>query len=259
LESVINLTTAFLLVFLLRIANLPPDDDHPYGHDKAEYFANGVQGTLILLAAVGIVGSAIQRFLEPQALQAGVEGLTVAAAAGLLNFLAARYLRLRGKKLRSQALVGEADHLMSDVWTTLAVLVGVGLSIWSNLLWLDPAAALLVSGVVFSTGWKLLRNFVSGMMDTSLPVKSQEAVVETLDRFKEREGLDYHALRSRVSGSRTFVSVHVLVPGAWSVSKGHRLLDEIEADVANSLEGKVTVLTHLEPLGEACSFADIDL
>jgi len=259
LESVVNLVTAFLLVFLLEIAKQPPDDEHPYGHDKAEYFANGVQGTLILLAAFGILASAFQRFLSPQQIEGKTLGLALGAASGLINIIAAGILKKNGRKLNSDALQGEADHLMSDVWTTVAVLAGVGLSAYTGILWLDPLAALAVSFVVFFTGGRLLKNFISGLMDTSLPEEQYQILLNTLDEYKEERGMDYHALRTRVSGARTFISFHVLVPGAWTVSEGHSLLDELEADVSKALEGKITVLTHLEPIEEECSFADIEL
>jgi cation diffusion facilitator family transporter len=258
LESILNLATSLMLVFVLRIAKLPPDPDHHYGHDKAEYFANGVQGTLILLAAGGIFAAATERFLNPRMLEEGLLGLGLAALAGLINLITARFLHQRSLELRSNALKGEASHLMSDVWTSVAVILGVGLDFWTGLTWLDPLAATAVSLFVLSTGLRLLKDFVAGLMDTSLPDEHHKKVLEVLDAYKDKRGIDFHALRSRVSGSRTFVSVHILVPGAWSVKTGHELLDELESDLSKVVNG-VTVLTHLEPLEEECSFNDIEL
>lgn len=258
LESIVNLVTGVTLVVLLKIAKAPPDSNHPYGHDKAEYFANGVQGTLILVAAVGIVLSAVDRFLDPRVLEQGTIGLTLAALAGLVNLLVAGILYRQGKSLNSRALRGEADHLMSDVATSLAVFIGVGLVYYTKLAWLDPLAAVGVSGVIAFTGIKLVRASVKGLMDTALPEQSLRQLEKVLDGFCVREGITYHALRTRVSGARIFISVHILVPGVWSVKKGHELLEEIEADIGAILPG-VSVMTHLEPIEEPCSFEDMEL
>ncbi|MFA5505501.1 MAG: cation diffusion facilitator family transporter [Vulcanimicrobiota bacterium] len=258
LESIVNLVTGVTLVVLLKIAKAPPDSNHPYGHDKAEYFANGVQGTLILVAAVGIVVSAVDRFLDPRVLEQGTIGLTLAALAGLVNLLVAGILYRQGKSLNSRALRGEADHLMSDVATSLAVFIGVGLVYYTGSAWLDPLAAVGVSGVIAFTGIKLVRASVKGLMDTALPEQSLEQLEKVLDGFCVRDGITYHALRTRVSGARIFISVHILVPGVWSVKKGHELLEEIEADIGAILPG-VSVMTHLEPIEEPCSFEDMEL
>lgn len=248
-----------MLVIILRIAKAPPDQDHHYGHDKAEYFANGVQGTLILIAAVSILVTAIERFLSPKTLDAGHLGLALAAAAGVINFLMARFLKAKAKETHSNALKGEASHLMSDVYTSAAVFVGVGLDFFTGLTWLDPLAALMVSVVILRTGLNLIRECVVGLMDAPLDPASQQLLVDILERYKAEREVDYHALRSRVAGRRTFVSVHILVPGAWSVKEGHDLLEELESEASSALQGRVTILTHLEPLEEECSFTDIEL
>lgn len=257
LESIVNLLTSLTLVVLLRVAKAPPDSDHPYGHDKAEYFANGVQGTLILVAAGGIVWSAVKRFLQPQSLEEGLVGLSLALVAGVINAVLAAVLYRQGNRLRSGALRGEGAHLLSDVATSVAVLLGVGAVYLTGYDWLDPLAALAVSAMVVYTGLRLLQTSVKGLMDTALPPESMHKLVATLDGYCQ-EGITYHALRTRVSGARIFISVHILVPGAWSVKRGHEVLEEIEADIAKLIPG-VTVLTHLEPVEEACSFKDIEL
>ena len=255
LESIVNLVTGVTLVALLKIAKAPPDSDHPYGHDKAEYFANGVQGTLILLAAFSITWAALERLWEPQMLEAAAEGISLAVAASVLNLMAARVLLKKGNALKSDGLKGEAHHLMSDVWSSVA---GVGLVYLTDLTWLDPAAALAVSAWVLITGIKLIKNSVTGLMDQALPPESQAVLLEILEKYQAEKGMDFHALRSRVSGARTFVTVHILVPGAWTVKRGHDLLDELEAEVAEALSG-VTMVTHLEPLEEESSFLDTEI
>lgn len=258
MESIVNLVTSVLLVILLRIAKAPPDDDHPHGHDKAEYFALGVQGTLIILAGVGIASAAIVRFLNPKGLEAVGVGLALSVVAGLINAATAGLLYRVGKAARSKALEGEAAHLMTDVWSSVAVLVGVGTVALSGWGWLDPTIAMVMSLFIFWTGLKLLQQSISGLMDASLPAGSQAKVEEVLERYRKSHGIAYHALRSRIAGARTFVSLHVLVPGSWTVLRGHDLLDEIEAEISQVLDG-ASVLTHLEPIEEETSFQDIEL
>lgn len=257
MESIVNLVTSILLVVLVRIAKAPPDDDHPHGHDKAEYFANGVQGTLIILAGAGILAAAVDRLKNPAVLEAGPLGLTLSAVAGLINVVTARLLVSAGRSSRSAALLGEAEHLMSDVWTSVAVLVGVGLVYLTGLPWLDPAIAILLCLLLFIIGLRLLKQCVAGLMDESLPKEKQDQVLTILDGYCASHGVIYHALRSRTSGARIFISLHLLVPGQWTVSKGHELADEIEARIGEALGA--SVLTHLEPIEEASSFDDIHL
>ncbi len=257
MESIVNLVTSILLVVLVRIAKAPPDDDHPHGHDKAEYFANGVQGTLIILAGAGILAAAVDRLQNPAVLEAGPLGLTLSVVAGLINVVTARLLISAGRSSRSAALLGEAEHLMSDVWTSVAVLVGVGLVYTTGLPWLDPAIAILLCLMLFVIGLRLLKQCVAGLMDESLPKEKQDQVLAILDGYCESHGVTYHALRSRTSGARVFISLHLLVPGQWTVSRGHQLADEVEARIGEALGA--SVLTHLEPLEEASSFDDIHL
>jgi cation diffusion facilitator family transporter len=258
LESIVNLVTSVLLVILIRIAKAPPDVDHPHGHDKAEYFANGVQGTLIMLAGVGITAAAAQRFLHPKVLEAGGLGLAVSLVAGLVNGVTAQLLARAGKVARSKALEGEAAHLMTDVWTSVAVLAGVALVYVFHWAVLDPLIAMVMSGFILWTGWKLVMQSVAGLMDASLPSEGQARVEAVLDGYCSDQGITYHALRSRIAGARIFVSVHILVPGSWTVLQGHELMDEIESKISQALGG-ASVLTHLEPIEEEISFQDIDL
>lgn len=258
MESIVNLVTSVVLVILVRIAKAPPDDDHPHGHDKAEYFANGVQGTLIILAGVGIVSAAYDRFVHPKALEAGVLGLSLSLLAALVNVGMARMLASVGKATRSTALTGEAAHLMSDVWTSVAVTVGVGVVYLTGSPVLDPVIAVGLSLFIFWTGAQLVRESISGLMDQAIPPEAHAKIVEVLESYCQTQQITYHALRSRAAGARIFVSVHVLVPGDWTVRRGHELTDEIEAKISQQLNG-ASVLTHLEPIEEAISFQDIEI
>lgn len=257
-ESIVNVVTSLLLVALMRIAKAPPDAEHPFGHDKAEYFANGVQGTLVMIAACGIAAAAGERLVHPKALEAEGLGLALALGAALLNLGGALWLMRKGRELRSSALQGEGAHLMSDVATSAAVFLGVVLVFATGKEWLDPLVALLVCLWVAVTGARLLRSSVLGLMDTSLPGAEREVLLSILERYKSEHEIDYHALRSRVSGARNFVSVHILVPGDWTVSRGHQLLDRLESEIVGQIPG-TTIFTHLEPLGEPASFEDIEL
>lgn len=257
LESGVNLAGALMALAMLTIAAQPPDDNHAFGHGKAEYFASGFEGVLILAAAIGIAVAAIDRLLHPQPLAAVGVGLVVSALASLINLGAARVLLAAGRAHRSITLEADAHHLMADVWTSAGVLVGVGAVALTGWLWLDPALALLVAANIVWTGWQLLRRSASGLMDVALPPEQHAAVAAVLDGYRG-QGIDYHALRTREAGARCFVTVHVLVPGAWSVQRGHDLLEEIEADIRQAVP-HASVLTHLEPLEDPVSGHDIEL
>lgn len=257
LESGVNLAGALMALAMLTVAAQPPDDDHAFGHGKAEYFASGFEGFLILAAAVGIAIAAVDRLLDPQPLdQIGI-GLVVSVLASLINLATARVLLAAGREHRSITLEADAHHLMTDVWTSAGVIAGVGAVALTGWLWLDPLLALLVAANIIRTGWQLVHRSASGLMDTALPPEQHAAVVAALDAYRVR-GIDYHALRTRQAGARCFVTVHVLVPGAWSVQRGHDLLEEIEADIRRAIP-HASVLTHLEPIEDPVSSHDIPL
>ncbi|MBI2308333.1 MAG: cation transporter [Rhodocyclales bacterium] len=257
LESGVNLAGALMALAMLTIAAQPPDDEHAFGHGKAEYFASGFEGFLILAAAVGIAVAAIGRLLHPQPLdQVGV-GLVVSLLASLINLGTARVLLAAGREHRSITLEADAHHLMTDVWTSAGVIVGVGAVALTGWLWLDPLLALLVAANIVWTGWRLVHRSASGLMDVALPPEQHAAVVAVLETYRG-QGIDYHALRTRQAGARSFITVHVLVPGAWSVQQGHDLLEEVEAKIRNAVP-YASVLTHLEPLEDPVSTHDIEL
>lgn len=257
LESLVNLAGAILALIVLTIAAQPPDQEHTYGHSKAEYFSSGVEGALILLAAASIGFTAVERLLQPRELEAIGLGLGISVIASLINFGAAWVIRRAGQRHSSPTLEANSQHLFTDVWTSVGVLIAVALVAISGWLWLDPVIALLVAANITWTGVHIVRRSALGLMDTALPAAELSRVKAILDGYKAAE-VRYHALRTRQSGSRRFVSVHVLVPGAWTVQRGHRLLERIEAELRASLEN-VTVLTHLESLEDAASWEDQSL
>jgi cation diffusion facilitator family transporter len=257
LESFVNLAGAMMALAMITIAEQPADDQHAYGHGKAEYFSGGFEGLLILLAAAGIGWTAIERLLFPQALEQVGLGLAVSVVASIVNLVTARVLLAAGRENRSLTLEADAHHLMTDVWTSVGVIVGVGAVALTGYLWLDPLVALLVAGNIVWTSWKLLHRSTKGLMDVALPPDEHALVVAVLDRYRSR-GADYHALRTRESGARRFVEVHILLPGHWSIQRGHELVEHLESEIRQALP-HTTVSTHLEPLEDPVSQEDIAL
>ena len=254
-ESLVNLTAGIVALAMLTVAALPPDDSHAYGHSKAEYFSSTTEGILILVAAGGIIFAAIQRFLNPQPLEQLGIGLIVSAAASAVNFAAARILLQAGKRENSITLEADAQHLMTDVWTSVGIIVGIGIVALTGWLVLDPIIAILVGLNIVWTAYQLLRRSVAGLMDASLPDQEQKAIEAVMARYREK-GVDFHALRTRQSASRRFVSVHVLVPGAWTVHDAHHIAEDFEGDIRGELPDTI-IHTHLEPVDDEISMTDV--
>jgi cation diffusion facilitator family transporter len=254
LESLVNLAGAVMALAMLVIAARPPDEEHAYGHSKAEYFSSGVEGALITLAAVTIAITAINRLLYPQPLEQPGLGLTVSLVASGINLLVAQVLLRAGKRYNSITLEADGKHLMTDVWTSIGVVAGLVLVVVTGLEWLDPVIALLVAANIVYTGVKLVKRSAYGLLDTALPNDTMTQVRAVLDGLVS-EGVKYHALRSREAAARSFVSVHILVPGNWSVQRGHELLERVEASIREVVPG-VSVFTHLEPEGDKASYED---
>lgn len=254
IESIVNLAGAIMALWMLSLAEQPADEDHPHGHSKAEYFSSAFEGFLIVLAAVSIAYTAIDRLLSPLPLEAVGFGLLVSVAASVVNFVVARLLLKVGREHQSITLEADAHHLMTDVWTSVGVILGVGLVVLSGWNWLDPTIALLVAANIVWTGWQLMRRSASGLMDVALP-PADLAKVEIVLRDYEKHSISYHALRTRQAGRRSFISLHVLVPGKWSVQQAHDWLEKIENDLRNVVPGS-HITTHLEPVDDPCSMAD---
>ena len=257
LESVVNLAGAMMALAMISLAAQPPDEDHAYGHGKAEYFSAGFEGLLILIAAMAIGATAIMRLFDPRPLEQVGIGLAVSLAASLLNLVTALILRAAGRRYRSLTLEADAHHLLTDVWTSAGVIVGLAAVSLTGWLWLDPVIALLVAGNILRIAWKLLYSSAQGLMDRALPDADTLLLQAVFDQYRA-QGIEFHALRTRESGARRFIDVHVLVPGHWSVQHAHELVEKIEADIRQALP-QSTILTHLEPLEDPLSLADIAL
>lgn len=269
LESLINLVAAIIVLITLSIAARPPDDNHAYGHEKIEYFSSGAEGIMILLAALSIAATAWERLWHPQGLQQLDLGIGMSILASLINLIVARILIGVGHRRHSITLEADGKHLMTDVWTTVGILMGITLIAvanhsevtmalakdWGMAGWeiLDPIIAILVAVHIVFAGLQLIRRTVAGLMDAALPEEEQSRIVEVLDRYVAAEQIDYHALRTRYAGARRFMSVHVLVPGEWTVQRGHDLVETMELQIM-ALFDSIDIDTHLEPIEDEVSF-----
>jgi cation diffusion facilitator family transporter len=256
-ESIVNLVGGIMALTMLTVAARPEDEDHAYGHSKAEYFSSGVEGSLILVAAASIAVAAVARLMSPKPLEQIGVGLAVSVVASLANLGAAIVLLRAGRQHHSITLTANAHHLLTDVWTSAGVIVAVGAVAATGWQILDPIVALVVAANIVWTGVSIVSTSVHGLMDTALPTAELEAVKRVLDSHLG-EGMQYHALRTRQSGARRFVAVHVLVPGDWTVHKGHMLLEDIERRIHEDVPN-VSTITHLEPIEDPASWDDVQL
>lgn len=256
-ESIVNLIGAVVALIMLTIAARPADDDHAFGHSKAEYFSSGIEGVLIVIAAISIAATAIERLANPQQLEQAGVGLIVAVAASAINFSVSRVLAKAGKQYNSITLEADAKHLMTDVWTSAGVIAAVAAVAITNWLWLDSIIALAVAVNILWSAYGLIKRSAQGLMDVALPAEEQATINKILDAHRAN-GVEFHALRTREAAARRFVSFHVMVPGSWPVQQGHDLLEQIEREIRAALPN-VTLNTHLEPKEDPASLADAGL
>ncbi len=258
LESLINLAAALLLLSMLRLAAAPPDELHPYGRFKAEYFASGIEGALIVIAAASIVYAAAPRLFAPQPLDAPGLGIALSAVATAINLGVALKLLSVGRRLHSIALEADGHHLMTDVWTSVGVVAGVALVAATGWLILDPLIALAVAAHIVWTGVVLMRRSFSGLLDAAIPVHELADIEKIFAEYRRRYGIEFHALLTRQAGARRFISFHLLVPDAWPVDRAHQLSEEIEERVRSLVPNAIT-LSHIEPISQPASYDDIKL
>jgi len=257
LESIVNLVGGIMALSMLSVAARPADKEHAFGHSKAEYFSSSIEGMLIIIAAASISYTAIQRIIFPRALEQVGLGLIVSTSASLINLGTALVLAKTAKKYDSITLKANSQHLLTDVWTSAGVIAGigaVGLTGWNIL---DPLIAIAVAINIVVTGVGIIRQSIAGLMDSAWSASEQDQLERILDPFLT-EGVKIHAIRTRLAGARRFVSFHVLVPGHWTVDKGHHLLEQIEAEVIRVIPN-ANVTTHLEPINDPASWNDVDL
>jgi cation diffusion facilitator family transporter len=256
-ESLVNLAAAILALFMLSLAARPPDSNHHFGHDKAEYFSAAVEGVLIFIAAVIIVISAIDRLLHPRALESISSGLIISALAALINGGVGIILIRAGKKHRSPTLIADGRHLWTDVVTTGGVLIAIILVWLTGWEILDPIVAILVGINVIVTGFSLIKNSTEGLMDITLPDSENQAIAQILAGFTNQDVL-FHGLRTRLSGRQRFATVDILVPGDWTVKKSHDLIEEVEQTVGRDFPG-IEMRVHLEPKEDPRAYGDYEV
>jgi cation diffusion facilitator family transporter len=257
LESIVNLVAAGMTLWMLSLSARPPTEEHAYGYSKAEYFASGLEGALIFAAALAIAWAAIDRLLHPQPLERVGLGIGLSLVATAINFAVARVLLGAAQRYRSIALEADAHHLMTDVWTSAGVVIAVGAVAVTQWNWLDPLIALAVAGNIIFTGFSLVRRSALGLLDRALPGE-QRAAIEAVLQPHRAQHIEFHALRTRAAAGRSFVSMHMLVPGAWTVQQAHDVAESIEQEIATAVPG-ASVSTHIEPREDPASYQDIDL
>lgn len=254
IESVVNLVGGVMALLMLRVAAQPADDEHPFGHSKAEYFSSGLEGALIVVAALSIGWAALPRLWSPLPLEEVGLGLAVSCVASLVNLVVALVVLRAGRRNGSITLEANGRHLLTDVWTSVGVVVAIGLVALTGWLWLDPVIALVVAANIIHTGIAILKRSIAGLMDKVIPSADRRVLEEILERHRGKQ-VDFHAVITRRAGMRKFVSMHVLVPGEWTVQQGHELVEEIEREIREAIQGSV-VFTHLEPIEDPVSFKD---
>lgn len=258
LESVVNLIAAVVALFMITLAEKPADEEHAYGHHKAEYFSSAIEGGLIVLAAFSIIWSAIPRIIHPQPLENIGIGLLVAIGASVINLVVGLVLIKNGRKNHSITLEADGKHLMTDVYTSIGVLIGIGLVHFTGLLVLDGIVAVAVAINILWTGYQLMRRSAHGLLDSALPESELLKITTALDLYKE-QNLEYHSLMTRQAGQRKFVSLHILLPGKLTIQEGHDMVEKIERNIRDLFDAPVTVFTHLEPVEDPLSMQDIGI
>lgn len=254
LESLVNLITAIVALIALSIAARPADEEYAFGYSKVEFFSSGFEGGMILIAAGSIAVTAIPRLISPQPIEQVGLGLAVSAIASLINLGAARVLATAGKRYGSITLQADSHHLMTDVFTTGGVLIGVGLVSVTGWQLLDPVIAILVAANILRTGISLVKQASLGLMDASLPASDLQIIQETLQPY-DVQGVKFHALRTRSAAARGFVSLHILLPGDWTVQRSHQLAEQI-TDQIRARFPKISVFTHVEPIEDPSALED---
>ncbi|NLJ01634.1 MAG: cation transporter [Bacteroidales bacterium] len=258
LESFVNLFAAIFAFVMLKLAQKPADEKHEFGHSKAEYFSSAAEGALILIASFSIIWSSLPRIFDPYPIENIHTGLLFSLLATAINLVVGFILIRIGQRRRSLLVEANGRHLITDVWTSVGVMAGIVIVRYTGWYIIDPIIAILVAIHIIYIGYRLLSRSASGLMDASIPDEDLERITTYLDSLKKRQ-IEYHSLLTRVAGQRKFIILHVLVPGDWSVKKGHDHADEIEESIVNLFDEPVTVHTHLEPVDDPASMRDIGI
>ena len=255
LESLVNLAAAILALSMLRLAASPPDNEHPFGRSKAEYFSAGIEGAMIVMASGAILWAAVPRLLAPQPIEAPLLGMLLTGVATAINLAVGITLIRVGRREDSITLEADGRHLMTDVWTSVGVIIGVALAAWTGWMVVDPILGVAVAGHILWEGFGLMGRSVSGLLDVSISQIDQHEITRLFQEYSRRYGVSFHALRTRQAGARRFITFHLLVPDEWTVSHAHKLSEEIESRV-RAMVPNSNVMTHIEPVGDPASYDD---
>jgi cation diffusion facilitator family transporter len=258
LESFVNLVAAVVALMMITLAEKPADEEHAFGHNKAEYFSSAIEGGLIVLAAFSIIWSAIPRLIHPQPLENVGIGLLVSVGASGINLVVGLILIKNGRKKHSITLEADGKHLMTDVYTSVGVLIGIAIVKLTGWLVLDAVVAIGVALNIIWAGYQLMRRSAMGLLDTGIQGSERSKIIQALDELK-KQNIEYHSLMTRQAGQRKFVALHVLMPGQWTIQEGHDKLEQIEQQIRDLFDSPVTVFTHLEPVEDPLSMNDIGI
>ncbi|TWT19356.1 cation transporter [Luteimonas marina] len=257
-ESLVNLVAAIVALISLTIAARPADDGHHFGHSKAEYFSAALEGIMVFVAAASIIYLGVERLLNPRQLESLGLGLAISIVAAVANGVVGRVLIRVGNRHRSITLRADGKHLMTDVYTTVGVVVGLALAWLTGWQWMDPVIAILVGVNILITGYRLMSESTAGLMDAALPREDVARIQAILDAHTEKDRIEFHALRTRESGARQFMEMHMLVPGEWTVQRGHDALEDLVDEIVAQFPAMV-VTGHLEPIADPRSYEDVKL
>lgn len=257
-ESLVNLVAAVVALIVLKVAAKPADKNHHFGHTKAEYFSAAVEGIMIFLAAASIMVLAVERLINPRELEAVGVGLAISVVAAIVNGVVARILIKAGRQHRSITLRADGKHLMTDVYTSVGVVLGVALVALTGWVWLDPVVAIAVGINILVAGYQLISESTAGLMDVSLSREDNEKIRRLLDEHSDKGVVEFHAVRTRESGRRQFMEMHMLVPGTWSVQEGHDAMEDLIEVIIEQFPG-MKVTGHLEPIEDPRSYEDMHL
>jgi cation diffusion facilitator family transporter len=258
LESCVNLVAAVIALIMLNLAGKPADEEHAFGHTKAEYFSSAAEGAMIVAAAISIIWTAVPRLTHPQPLENLGVGLIIAVGASGINLVVALILLKKGRKSNSITLEADGKHLMTDVLTSAAVLSGIILVKLTGFLILDAIVAIGVGLNIVWTGVLLMRRSAMGLLDAGIPVAERKKVISLLESLNS-QGIEYHSLMTRQAGLRKFIAIHLLLPGKWTIQQGHDVTENVEKSIRDLFDAPVTVFTHLEPIEDPVSMHDIGI
>ena len=254
LESLVNLAGAMFALTMVTLAAQPPDEDHPYGHHKAEYFSSGFEGVMIFVAALAIIWAAGQRLMAPQPIEQVGLGLALSVISSAMNGVLAWAMLRKAREHRSMALEADARHLFTDVWTSAGVVVGIGAVVWTGWLWLDPVIAIAVALNILREGASLVKRSADGLMDRAVEPEVRAEIEQTLDTFRH-QAIRFDHVTTRRAGQRRFVDMHMHMPAGWTLGRAAAVRTSVEQALMSAVPG-LRASIQLLPMDVEAHFGD---